>query len=131
MDNQTLKQFKRMFQNEKHRILMDQAKMKEELTAEQTENQDEMDLSSYEREQALILRLKNRERLYLKKIEEALTRIQRGEFGECHDCGGTIELARLKARPTATLCIDCKEEQEMKEKQFVNTTTRSMRFQIA
>jgi DnaK suppressor protein len=61
------------------------------------------------------MRLLNRETLYIKKLDEALRRIEEGTFGECDDCGEDIEIRRLEARPTATLCVSCKEEQERKE----------------
>ena len=61
------------------------------------------------------LRLRNRESLYVKKVDEALRRIESGEFGLCECCDGDIEIRRLEARPTATLCIACKEEEEKKE----------------
>jgi DnaK suppressor protein len=61
------------------------------------------------------MRLCNRETLYLKKVDEALRRIEDGNFGECEECGEDIEFRRLEARPTATHCVSCKEEQERKE----------------
>jgi DnaK suppressor protein len=66
-------------------------------------------------EQSMRMRLCNRETLYIKKINEALKRMDEGTFGECDECGEDIELRRLEARPTATLCVSCKEEQERRE----------------
>jgi len=79
---------------------------------------DTIDRSSVETERNFTLRLRDRERKLLKKIDEALSRLEDGEFGDCQECGESIGLKRLKARPVATLCINCKEAQEQKESQF-------------
>jgi len=80
---------------------------------------DPSDRASQEEEFSLELRTRDRERKLLKKIEDAMERIrqQPGEFGYCEACGVEIGLKRLEARPTATLCIDCKTVSEIKEKQ--------------
>jgi DnaK suppressor protein len=67
-------------------------------------------------DQNFLLRLKEREQKLLKKIDEALERITKGEFGICESCGGEIGFKRLKARPVTTLCIECKTKQEEEEK---------------
>ncbi|MEJ2191932.1 MAG: RNA polymerase-binding protein DksA [Nitrospirota bacterium] len=74
------------------------------------------DQASAETDRNFMLRLRGREQKLLNKIEEALERIEKGTFGICDVCGEEIEIARLQARPVATLCIDCKEEQEEAEK---------------
>ncbi|MCX7171003.1 MAG: TraR/DksA C4-type zinc finger protein, partial [Proteobacteria bacterium] len=66
---------------------------------------------------ALELRNRDRERKLIKKIDEALDRIENGEYGYCNSCGVEIGLKRLESRPTATLCIDCKTLEELREKQ--------------
>lgn len=76
---------------------------------------DEVDMAVNDVEQGMKMRLGNRESLYFKKIEEALLRIQEGTYGECLQCGGSIGLKRLEARPTAELCIECKENAEKTE----------------
>ena len=78
---------------------------------------DEADQASSEINLNLSLRLHERERLLIQKIDYALAKIKDGAFGQCEDCGGQIEEKRLFARPYTTLCIACKEEQEYK-KQF-------------
>lgn len=67
-------------------------------------------------DQNFLLRLKEREQKLLKKIDEAIERIDQGNFGICENCGSEIAYKRLKARPVTTLCIDCKTEQEKEEK---------------
>ena len=76
---------------------------------------DESDHTSSAMEQAMRMRLRNRETLFLKKIDEALDRIKEGKFGLCESCDCEIEPRRLEARPTTTLCVPCKEESERLE----------------
>lgn len=77
---------------------------------------DTVDRSSVETDRNFTLRLLDRERKLLKKIDEALDRLEEGDFGMCSECGEPIGTERLKARPVATLCIACKEDQERAEK---------------
>ena len=76
---------------------------------------DEVDMAVNDIQQGMKMRLGNRESLYFRKVEEALLRIKDGTYGLCLDCGGQIGLKRLEARPTAELCIECKESAEKKE----------------
>lgn len=78
---------------------------------------DFVDKAAKEEEMNLMLRTRNREGKLLKKIENALDRLKSDDFGYCESCGIEIGLRRLEARPTATLCIDCKTLAEIREKQ--------------
>ncbi len=78
---------------------------------------DPSDRASQEEEFSIELRTRDRERKLIKKIEDALERLREDDFGYCEACGIEIGLRRLEARPTATLCIDCKTLSEIKEKQ--------------
>jgi len=78
---------------------------------------DPNDRASQESDVSLELRNRDRERKLIKKIEEMLTKIDSGDYGFCDNCGVEIGLNRLEARPTATLCIDCKTLDEIREKQ--------------
>lgn len=78
---------------------------------------DPNDRATQEEEFSLELRTRDRERKLLKKINEALTQIESGDYGYCEACGVEIGLLRMQARPTATLCIDCKMLEEIREKQ--------------
>lgn len=78
---------------------------------------DPADRASQEEEFSIELRARDRERRLIKKIEDALERLPEEDFGYCEACGIEIGLRRLEARPTATLCIDCKTLSEIKEKQ--------------
>jgi DnaK suppressor protein len=63
-----------------------------------------------------ILRIRDRERKLIFKIQEALQRLENGEYGICEECGEDIGIERLKARPVTTLCIECKSSQEIAER---------------
>lgn len=78
---------------------------------------DPNDRASQESDMALELRNRDRERKLIKKIDDTLRSIDEGEYGYCVGCGVEIGLKRLEARPTATLCIDCKTLDEMRERQ--------------
>ena len=79
---------------------------------------DPNDRATQEEEFALELRTRDRERKLIKKIDEAMQSIESGDYGYCELCGIEIGVGRLEARPTATLCIDCKTLDEIKERQL-------------
>jgi DnaK suppressor protein len=79
---------------------------------------DPADRASQEEEFSLELRARDRERKLIKKIDQTLQRIEEDDYGFCDSCGVEIGIRRLEARPTATLCIDCKTLAEIKEKQI-------------
>ncbi|RMH60143.1 MAG: RNA polymerase-binding protein DksA [Zetaproteobacteria bacterium] len=83
---------------------------------EQNAFPDPTDQASMEVDRNFDLRIKDRERKLIRKINQALERIKNGEFGICESCGGNIGVKRLQARPVTTLCIDCKQEQEQQER---------------
>jgi len=88
--------------------------MQDELTSHADPN----DRASQESDMALELRNRDRERKLIKKIDETLRNIESQDYGYCAGCGEEIGLKRLEARPTATLCIDCKTLDEIREKQM-------------
>jgi DnaK suppressor protein len=77
---------------------------------------DPTDRASVESDRNFILRLRDRERKLIVKINQALERIEDGTFGICEDCGEPIGAKRLEARPVTTQCIDCKTKSEATEK---------------
>ncbi len=79
---------------------------------------DPNDRATQESEFSLELRTRDRERKLIKKIDEALLAVDAGEYGYCESCGVQIGVRRLEARPTATLCIDCKTLDEIRERQM-------------
>ncbi|MDX8393215.1 MAG: RNA polymerase-binding protein DksA [Mariprofundales bacterium] len=76
---------------------------------------DPNDQASMESEREFNLRIRERERRLIRKIEQTLASIGTGKFGICHSCNNDIAYARLKARPVTNLCIDCKTAQETTE----------------
>lgn len=78
---------------------------------------DPSDRATQEEEFSLELRTRDRERKLIKKIDSTLERIEKDDYGFCDSCGVEIGIRRLEARPTASLCIDCKTLAEIKEKQ--------------
>lgn len=79
---------------------------------------DEAERATRETENSLELRTRDRYRKLIKKIDQALSRIDDGEYGYCEETGEEIGLARLEARPIATLCLDAQERWELRQKQM-------------
>ena len=79
---------------------------------------DPNDRATQESEFSMELRTRDRERKLIRKIEEASRRIETNDYGYCDSCGVEIGIRRLEARPTATLCIECKELDEIRERQM-------------
>ena len=88
--------------------------MQDDITAYADPN----DRASQESDMALELRNRDRERKLIKKIDQTLEIIASDNYGYCNQCGEEIGLNRLQARPTATLCIDCKTLDEIRERQM-------------
>ncbi len=78
---------------------------------------DPADRATQEEEFSLELRTRDRERKLIKKIDSTINLIDEDDYGYCNTCGVDIGIKRLEARPTATLCIDCKTLDEIKERQ--------------
>ena len=115
MKKVTLKKFKKLFEEQKKNILFNDKVVRDDFGVNNDDRFDEIDQATTDVEQSMRMRLRNREVFYIKKIEEALRRIDEGTFGECDNCNEDIELRRLQARPTATLCVSCKEDEERRE----------------
>ena len=118
MNKSQIKHFVKILNNWKLELRSDidrtVSHMQEELTAYADPN----DRASQESDMALELRNRDRERKLIKKIDGTLLNIENDEYGYCNVCGEEIGLNRLLARPTATLCIDCKTLDEIREKQM-------------
>ena len=87
---------------------------------EQEATPDPADRATLEEEYALELRTRDRERKLLQKIDQAVARIDHGEYGSCEDTGEPIGLQRLMARPTATLSLEAQERRERMKKQYAD-----------
>ena len=86
------------------------------LSTEKESFPDPTDQAVAELDNNFLLKLRGREQKLLKKIDEAILRIDDGSYGVCESCGGQINIKRLEARPVTTLCIECKTAQEEEEK---------------
>lgn len=112
----TLEYFRELLLKKKAELVQGAERVfNEELMVKQEELTDYMDRSCVEAGRSFHIRLRDRERKLIKKINAALSRIDDGTFGMCEACSKPIGERRLKARPVATLCIACKEEQEKNE----------------
>ena len=109
--------FKKMLEEMKRGLSQDIDRTMHTMQDEATIFADPNDRASQESDMSLELRNRDRERKLIKKIDETIARIDAGEYGYCESCGIEIGLKRLEARPTATLCIDCKTLDELREKQ--------------
>ena len=123
MKNDNLKRFLEMFEAQRDSLVYSYGYAAENLELKPEEKLDEVDWASFEIEQQMHLRLKGREATYLKKVNEAIERIKAGNFGDCEACGEEIDERRLLARPTATQCMGCKEEDEKREHSFSDGRT--------
>ncbi len=116
MDENHLSFFRDLLHERLHGLLEDAEKTVEGMSGGRVEFPDPTDRASLESNRNFDLRIRDRERKLIKKIRQALDRIQDGTFGICEECGGPISVERLRARPVTTLCIHCKEEQEEQER---------------
>jgi RNA polymerase-binding transcription factor len=116
MDQEKLEYFRSILHEEMRSLMEDAGKTVSEMTADTVNFPDPNDRATQESDRNFELRIRDRERKLINKIKEALQRLDEGEFGICELCGEDISEARLKARPVTTLCIDCKMEEERKEK---------------
>ena len=116
MEKDILENFKKELIRKREEILSEAGKTLSEMTDNSQNVPDPNDRATLESGRSFELRIRDRERKLLSKIEEALERVEEGEFGVCEECGEEIGLKRLEARPVTTLCIDCKTIQEKKER---------------
>jgi len=103
---------------ERRKSLLNQARGTLEDQDPEVRAPDEVDQASKEYDKSFEYRMRDREKFLLRKIEKALVRMDEKEYDLCESCGNPIGKKRLSARPEATYCIICKEEQERKEKMF-------------
>lgn len=117
MNPRQLAHFRKMLDEQKRELSQDIDRTVHTMQDEATIFADPNDRASQESDMSLELRNRDRERKLIKKIDETIARIDAGEYGYCESCGVEIGLKRLEARPTATLCIDCKTLDELRERQ--------------
>jgi DnaK suppressor protein len=118
MNEKQLDFFRARLQQQKDDLLSSAGETTEHLREDTSIVPDPVDRATIEEEHALELRTRDRERKLLKKIAQSLARIDTGEYGYCDETGEPIGLARLIARPTATLSLEAQQRREMKQKMF-------------
>jgi DnaK suppressor protein len=117
MNQEKLIYFKGLLEGKMRALLEEAGKAVNGMGQERSEDfPDPTDRASLESDRNFQLRIKDRERKLIQKIKEALDRIENGTFGTCESCGKPISEKRLMARPMTTQCIDCKTEDEQKER---------------
>lgn len=119
MNASQLGHFKLILQAWKRELMQEVDRTVHHMQDESANLPDPNDRATQEEEFSLELRTRDRERKLIKKIDQTIDRIEKDDYGFCDDCGVEIGIRRLEARPTATLCIDCKSLAEIKEKQIV------------
>ena len=121
MNDKQLQHFTEMLKKWKQELMEEVDRTMHHMQTEgSTQLADPADRATQEEEFSLELRARDRERKLIRKINKTLERIEQGDYGYCDSCGIEIGIRRLEARPTATLCIDCKTLDEIKEKQWTN-----------
>ncbi len=118
MNDKQIDFFRARLQAQKDDLLSNAGETTEHLREDTTIVPDPADRATIEEEHALELRTRDRERKLLKKIAQSLARLDSGDYGFCDETGEPIGLARLLARPTATLSLEAQQRREMKQKMF-------------
>ena len=116
METESLEFFKGILQERLERLLQEAGETLGDLTEDKEALADALDIATMESNRDFQLRIRDRERVYIRKIQQALQQIEEGEYGYCTVCGEEIGEQRLIARIVATHCIDCKTEAEQLER---------------
>lgn len=117
MGTRQIEHFRNILDTWKAKLIEEMERTVHHMRDEAANFPDPNDRASQESDFALELRTRDRERKLIKKIEESLRNLDNNEYGYCEMCGIEIGIRRLEARPTATLCIDCKTLDEIRERQ--------------
>ena len=118
MNDKQVEHFRGILQDWKKQLMEEVDRTLHHMQDDAANFPDPNDRATQESEFTLELRTRDRERKLIKKIDEALSTLDIREYGYCETCGVEIGIKRLEARPTATLCIDCKVLDEIREKQM-------------
>ena len=119
MDQAVMEELSQELINQRDRLQRNMSELMEDsMNRDRETGLDSLDESTGESLTSTRYRLRDREKFLLNKVNKALQRIADGEYPYCSSCGEEIGERRLRARPVATLCIECKEEQERHEKGF-------------
>jgi DnaK suppressor protein len=118
LSKERLESFKRELEKRREGIVRGLHATNAEMINDDPFHADTVDQASMDADKTLALQIKNRDAIILTQIEEALRRADMGGFGECESCGEDISLARMKANPSSTLCVDCQAELENEQGRF-------------
>ena len=118
MNRTDLNMFRDLLNERKRDLIVEASRTVDGMEDSRDEISDPSDRASLEGNRTLTLRIRDRERKLITKIEEALGRIDDGSYGKCEECSENISRERLEARPVTTLCIDCKSLQEVQERKL-------------
>lgn len=116
MNDKQREHFMNILTTWKKELLGESSRTVVNLQDETINHPDQIDRASQETDMSIELRNRDRERRLIRKIDESIVRLETSGYGYCEACGIEIGLGRLEARPTATLCLDCKMMDEMKER---------------
>jgi DnaK suppressor protein len=116
MDTTRQDEFRKILHSQMEELLMEAEKTVNGMNADKENFPDPTDRALLESNRNFQLRIRDRERKLLNKIQEALARLEDGSFGICEECGEEIGVERLRVRPVTTLCIDCKKRLEALER---------------
>ncbi|WP_457568589.1 TraR/DksA family transcriptional regulator [Desulfurobacterium sp.] len=118
LTKEQLQEFREILEEKRREIIEDIKRGIMEEASTEREVGDLVDMSTEEILRTFEMRIRDREAKYLKKIEKALQKIEEGTYGICEECGKCISYERLKLRPVAELCINCKLKQEKLERKL-------------
>ena len=118
MNDAQIAHFRAILLDWKHKLMEEVDRTLHHMQDEAANFPDPNDRATQESEFTLELRTRDRERKLIRKIDEAVAALDGGDYGYCEACGIEIGIRRLEARPTATLCYDCKVLDEIREKQM-------------
>jgi DnaK suppressor protein len=117
MSAEQLEYFRQKLVNWREELVEESRETISNLQTEVRDVGDEVERATRETENSLELRTRDRYRKLINKIDQALNRIEEGEYGYCEETGEEIGIDRLEARPIATLCLDAQERRELKQRQ--------------
>jgi DnaK suppressor protein len=117
MKKKELGHFRKILEKRLNELLGEADRTIGDLTSLNETFPDPNDRASFESDVGIELRIRDREWKLIKKIQEAIQRVEKGTYGICEECGEDISFKRLEARPVTTLCIECKSRQERMEKE--------------
>jgi len=116
MDKKNLDNFKELLLHWRDELLHRAGYTVEGLLQSEDNISDPLDRASFETDRGTVFRIRDRESMLIKKINQSLEDIESGDYGTCQDCGEDISIKRLKARPVTRYCIRCKTKRESYEK---------------